>query len=224
MKMKREDYLSSLRRRFIYKVSSAEAKAKIDKFRKTWNIDFGGFKNKKDYYRWIERAIKKPPVKLKEVCIWEITTHYEFFGNLYRRGKPKEKFKRISLKANKTKLFNENFNRAVSKLGVEIGIDNNWHYFFKNYLLFGDRFLGKIDDLGIKISKISKCYSLNKPSEEKFVITITPNTRREDIIRLWGDFIEKEKKVMVGFIKIPSNWKPKGQSQILLSKILSRVN
>jgi len=173
----------------------------------TWKIDFGGFKSKKDYYQWVERVIKNPPVKLKEVCLWEITTDYEFFGKFYRQGKPKEKFKKISLAANPTKLFNGNFNRAVSKLGVEIGIDNNWHYLFKNYLLFGDKALGMIDDLGIKISKISKCYEMGKPCEEKLVLTITPNTKKNDIIRLWRDFIEKEKRTMVGFINMPSNWR-----------------
>lgn len=207
MKKTKLSLLDSILRKFRYVVNKKENSEKIEQFRELWLNNKQYFNSKNDCQDWIDKAIENPPVNLTEVRLYETTIDYEFFGKMYRCNKPVRKPNVTGLKTSKTKLFNANFNRAISELAIEIKIDDTWHNLFREYLLFGEKALTMIDEFGIKLTRVSKDYRKDKPFEEKFIITITPNTKREDIINLWKNFIEKEKNKMTEYIKIPPNKK-----------------
>lgn len=208
MKMKKEKPLSSSMRRFLYIISSEKAKARINKFREKWGIPEKGFRNNEDYYLWVEAIIAHPPIKLKRVIVKAKITGYSITKNQIVKGKAEEPSGITPIKTSQQRLFNDNFQKAIDELGVKIRMDNNWTGLFANYLLKGKKALVDKGGASLDILKTSEFYEKGKPIREKFLMFIEPNTTREQVLSAWERFIEKEKKSMTGFIKIPPNWKP----------------
>lgn len=213
-----EKKLSSSMRRFLYIVTKSEVIEEIKKFRKDWNIDPGGYKNKEKYKNWATATIMFPPIKLKRISISQKYSKYLIRKNISGRLSTGEHSSRTEIKATKAQLFNDNFLKAIDELGLKIGIDNNWSRLFSLYVLDGDKVLRKQFDAGIEITKTTEYYKKEKPVREWLNINVDPNTTREEIISAWERFIEKEKRSMVGYIDVPKKWKFKGFSPPLFVK------
>lgn len=207
MKMKCQKPLSGSLRRFLYVISSEKAKKNIAKFREKWKIHPGGFKNKNDYYQWLEEIIAHPPIKFERVVLKNKITRYAITKDRINKdiiyGSPTITDKN----AKPIRYFNDNFQKAVDELGVEIGMDNNWCYLFTEYLRRGDKILARYKEASLDILKITEYYEEGKPVKEKLIMIIEPNITKEEVISAWERFIEKGKNSMVGFIKVPPHQK-----------------
>ena len=199
--------LSGSMRRFLYVVSSEKAKTKIPKFREKWKIDPGGFKNKNDYYQWLQEIIVHPPIKSERVVLKVKITDYAITKTQIVKGKTKESSGITDIKTSQQQLFNDNFQKAIAELGIEVKMDNSWKGIFTRYLLWGDKALISKSETSLDILKITEYYEEGKPIREKLIIFIEPNTTKTEVISAWERFIEKEKTSMVGFVDVPPNWK-----------------
>lgn len=207
MRMKNQGALSSSTRRFIFIISSEKAKTKIDIFRKKWKIDTGGFKNKNTYYQWLEKTVAKPPIKFERIILTNKVTGYSFTGGQIYKGKTCKELYITKRNAKPIRCFNDNFRKAVDELGVEIKMDNNWSRLFTDYIFWGKKALINKGDASLDILKITEFYEEGRPIREKLIMTIEPNTTKNEVISAWEKFIEKEKKSMKGFINLPPNKK-----------------
>ena len=207
MKMNMEKKLSSSMRRFLYIVTKPDAVEEINIFRKNWNIDTGGFKNKEKYQNWATATIMFPPIELERISISQKYSKYLIRKEISGRLSTGEHSSRTKIKATQAQLFNDNFLKAINELGLKIGMDNNWSRLFSRYILHGDKVLRKQFDAGIEVIKTTEYYEERKPIREWLNINVDPNTTREEIISGWERFIEKEKKSMAGYIDVPKKWK-----------------
>lgn len=197
-------------RRFWYIVTKPEAVEEINKFRRNWNIDHGGFKNKDKYYDWVTASIKFHPIKLKRITLYSQVIRYTIMKDKIHIGKPKKGSDLTEVGASDQMKFNEIFKKSVCELGRKIKIDNNWYDPFSKYLLHGNKVFRGGGERGLDIYKITELYEDGVPNRERLDIIIEPNTTREEVLSAWERLVEKEKKSMPGYIEVPKKWKFKG--------------
>ena len=180
---------------------------KIKKFRLDWDIDKDGFKNKKDIINWFKRSVNKQKKESKGLSWIEEITPYKSSGFILDEEKTKTKV--ISPKNRKGKkwLFVSHFQKQLQELAAEIGLDNAWYLVFEYYVLTNKLDMRSITDTGIKIFKKIKKYTTDRPVEGKIILEFGPNTRLEDIKKIWTDQVKLLQKKLPGYIEIPPHYK-----------------
>lgn len=195
----------SLRKKFLYVVKNK--RKEIEAFRTEWNIRPGGFATETAISKW---GTKKKKSWNKKLNLEEFTKEihiYQSYGLVLDEIKTPPKKQPTKISKDKLYDFDTTFFEAIKKLAREIELDYSWAKQLQYYLLHRDCQMYGITDCGIKIFKTSLKDANGKYFDGKIILEIGPNTRREDLIFIWGHNIEPLQKTLTGRIDISGNRK-----------------
>lgn len=195
----------SLKKRFLYAIKNKRKKIKA--FRNKWNIRPGGFVTETAVNKWIIKKRKSWNKKL-DLKQFEKEIHiYKSYGLILDEIETYTKKQPNTISKHKLYDFKIAFFEAVKKLAREIKLDYSWVEQLEYYLLHRDGQMLGITDCSIKIFKTILKDANGKYFNGKIILEIGPNTRREDLIFIWGHNIEPLQKTLTGRIDISPNRK-----------------
>ena len=195
----------SLKKKFLFAIK--EKKAEIKAFRSRWNIHPGGFATETAINKWGTKKKKSWNTKLNLEEFTKEVHIYKSYGLILDEVKTITKEQPTEISKNKLYDFDTAFFEAIKKLAREIELDYSWVKQLRYYLLHRDDQMLGITDCGIKIFKTSLKDVNGKYFDGKIILEIGPNTRREDLIFIWGHNIEPLQKTLTGRIDISGNRK-----------------
>jgi len=204
------DYINKeIKRKFSYVISNKkeEVQKKIKDFRSRWGIPENGFKFEKEIINWFKRSVNKQKKESKGLSWIEEITPYKSSGFILDEEKTKTKVISPKNREGKKWLFVSHFQKQLQELAAEIGLDNAWYLVFEYYVLTNKLDMKSITDTGIKIFKKIKKYTTDRPVEGKIILEFGPNTRLEDIKKIWTDQVKLLQKKLPGYIEIPPHYK-----------------
>lgn len=191
----------------------------IDAFRKEWRLTNRKIKTEKDYKNWLKEIEKKLKDKKFEVAYFE-----EEEGHTLK-GYDTVAIELFTLMEESPRIYPQGdspeavFDYRLRQLMRKLGIDPDWYGLFLNYLYSGEINLKLVSHPNIEITERFLFGPENDEIDHRISLNIGPNTRLEEVKKVWRFIVEPLQKKMKALWKGKTREKPTKEIALKMLKL-----